>query len=232
LKLTIDNKSIDFFNFNTKNIKIGIGVSGGADSALLLYLAAKYLPDTVIVPWSGYEIKNKVHNYRPFTILDAQNVVQIVKEKLPHANITDHYIWSYDRQGQNKNTYMKNEIDRCLKNKTFDMYVSGITANPPEDILKEISKRLLKDTAGVIDTYRSYYKEVRRQSWYYSPFTNIDKKVIASLYQKYDLMNDLFCVTQSCVGWGHQTNWFTEPCKQCFWCHERKWAFGRYDGES
>ncbi len=232
MKLTIDNKSIDFFNFNTKNVKIGIAVSGGADSALLLYLTAKHIKDAEIIPWSGYEIENKNYGFRPFTIYDAKNVVDVVRNKLPDANISQHYIWSYDRRGQNKKIYMKDEAKKCLDNGIIDLYVSGRTANPPKEILYEIEKKLSEHTPGPIDTSRSHTHLERPSDTYYAPFININKKVISSLYQKYNCMKDLFSVTQSCVGWSHQTNWFTEPCKQCFWCHERKWAFGRYDGES
>ena len=228
MKLNVDDVSIDFFNFNTQNLKIGIAVSGGADSALLLYLTAKYVKDAEIIPWSGYEIENKNHKFRPFTIHDAKSVVDVVRNKLPNAHISQHYIWSYDKRGQDKKIYMKDEAKRCLDNGIIDLYVTGRTANPPKDVLNEIEKKLPSDTAGPIESSRSYLQSERPSDTYYAPFINMNKKVISRLYQKYDCMEDLFPVTQSCVGWAEETNWFTEPCKQCFWCHERKWAFGSY----
>ena len=27
-----------------------------------------------------------------------------------------------------------------------------------------------------------------------------------------------------------KTDNFTKPCKECWWCREKKWAFGMYDG--
>lgn len=228
MKLNVDDVSIDFFNFNTQNLKIGIAVSGGADSALLLYLTAKYVKDAEIIPWTGYEIENKNYRFRPFTIHDAKNVVDVVRNKLPDANISQHYIWSYDRREQDKKIYMKDEAKKCLDDGIIDLYVTGKTANPPKEVLIDIEKKLPSDTAGPIDTSRSHTQSERPSSTYYAPFINMNKKIISSLYQKYDCMKDLFSVTQSCVGWAEETNWFTEPCKQCFWCHERKWAFGSY----
>ena len=65
---------------------------------------------------------------------------------------------------------------------------------------------------------------------HYRPFVNVDKKFVADLYKQFDLMDDLFPLTMSCIGFDYQTNYFTEPCKKCYWCHEKKWAFGCYDG--
>ena len=232
MKLNVDDVSIDFFNFNTQNLKIGIAVSGGADSALLLYLTAKYIKNAEIIPWSGHEIENKHRGDRPFTIYDAKNVVHVVRNKLPDANISEHYIWTYDRQGQNKKIYMIDEVKRCLENGTIDLYVSGKTANPPKEVLHKIINKLPAARRTThIDASRNHYQTERPSDTYYAPFTNINKQVISKLYQKYDCMKDLFPVTQSCVGYAEETNWFTEPCKQCFWCHERKWAFGCYDNE-
>ena len=41
-------------------------------------------------------------------------------------------------------------------------------------------------------------------------------------YEKYGIM-DLSLLTVSCIG-------DPGPCSKCFWCKERKWAFGNYDG--
>ena len=44
-------------------------------------------------------------------------------------------------------------------------------------------------------------------------------------------MKELFPITASCVGYAKETDYFTKPCKVCWWCREKKWAFGMYDGE-
>ena len=58
------------------------------------------------------------------------------------------------------------------------------------------------------------------------PFTLVDKSFIAHFYHKYDLM-DLYKQTVSCTGDVTDKKY---PCRKCFWCHEKKWAFGSYDG--
>ena len=59
----------------------------------------------------------------------------------------------------------------------------------------------------------------------YSPFIHVDKKFVADIYRKNNLMEDLYPLTGSCVGTELVTDYFTKECRQCFWCHEKKWAF-------
>lgn len=229
MKLTFGNESIDFFDFDYSNLKIGIALSGGADSALLLYLAAKYLKDVEIIPWSGYEVTEDPLHSRPFTILDCIDIVHFVKDKFPNSNIVNHHIWAYDRtaKGINKKYFMRDEYRRSLDSGIIDLYVTAKSKNPPLEIIHTF----LDVSQGPVEEERNHKGIEKPNSTYYAPFINIDKSSIAKLYKKYNLLKDLFPLTNSCVGFADTTNWFTEPCKRCFWCHERKWAFGYYDGE-
>ena len=58
----------------------------------------------------------------------------------------------------------------------------------------------------------------------------VNKKFIAQCYKDYNLMDKLYPLTASCIGYADTTNYFTEPCKTCWWCKEKLWAFGSYDG--
>ena len=103
--------------------------------------------------------------------------------------------------------------------------------NPPQDVLDGWSK----------DDPKVYWEPRRSKAntplWdakglalsHYKPFVNVNKKFLAGLYEQENIM-DLHNITESCTGFPKDTNWFTEPCKRCFWCYERKWAFGSYDG--
>ena len=55
------------------------------------------------------------------------------------------------------------------------------------------------------------------------------KKDFANLYETHNLMSSLFPYTASCTGTSERTNNFTEPCRECFWCKEKYWAFNMYD---
>ena len=85
---------------------------------------------------------------------------------------------------------------------------------------------------GVIEPRRSE----KRREWDYTnwrsvyfPFINKDKSYIKMLYEKYDVLDTLFPLTASCIGWPHETDNGRHPCKVCVWCKERLWAFGSND---
>ena len=56
-----------------------------------------------------------------------------------------------------------------------------------------------------------------------------DKSYVKMMYEKYDVLNTLFPLTASCIGWPHETNDGQHPCRICVWCKERLWAFGSND---
>ena len=104
----------------------------------------------------------------------------------------------------------------------------GISHNPPVDVQKEMGFR------NTVETLRDKkYDELKpgtNGNIHYMPFINIDKKFIAGLYEQFNLIDTLFLSTMSCIGFKKETKNFTEPCRKCFWCYEKKWAFGCYDG--
>ena len=53
---TAESQTVDFdFDFLRKFNKLGVSLSGGTDSALLLYLIAKYAPDITVHPYCGID---------------------------------------------------------------------------------------------------------------------------------------------------------------------------------
>ena len=40
------------------------------------------------------------------------------------------------------------------------------------------------------------------------------------------LLKEIYPHTKSCTGTAWATQGFTRVCGKCFWCHERRWAFG------
>ena len=100
----------------------------------------------------------------------------------------------------------------------------GRTANPP---IEEAEKHNL--TFKREDQRDGNKKFVFRET-FYVPFNNVDKRFIAENYKICNLMDELFPITASCVGYAKATDNFSKPCKECWWCREKKWAFGMYDG--
>ena len=56
------------------------------------------------------------------------------------------------------------------------------------------------------------------------PFTNMNKKEIANMYRKENL-HELYKLTISCES---RNDIGPVHCDDCWWCMERKWAFGDY----
>ena len=225
---------------------VGIGLSGGADSALLFYLACKYIPDVHYFPWCAMDM------LRPAHIWSARDIFQIIKERFPHVsmpeklhefqyNIKDaktiarakaHPDWHRYVTESRKNGAIKRITTiynvELMKHKYnyFNMLMVGITAAPPRELCEtwdtcEVEERRYKDKQNDIT-----YSEKKAG---YVPMKGVDKKWVAAMYKKEGLMDSIFPLTASCVGGAGGTKNFTEPCKKCFWCREKHWAFGQYD---
>jgi 7-cyano-7-deazaguanine synthase in queuosine biosynthesis len=77
----------------------------------------------------------------------------------------------------------------------------------------------LKILCGVIELDGSDYEfgDIR-------PFMMMDKKEIANIYKQYDLLDNLFPLTNSCGGHSPANT----HCEKCWNCRERLWAFGKF----
>jgi hypothetical protein len=56
----------------------------------------------------------------------------------------------------------------------------------------------------------------------YSEYTKANKKDVAKLYRFFDIERSLLPTTRSCENDNH----IESHCGNCWWCHERIWAFG------
>jgi 7-cyano-7-deazaguanine synthase in queuosine biosynthesis len=201
---------------------IGINVSGGADSALLLYFTLLNQKEVVHVTTLGNN-----QRYRR-NVKIASRVLEKCIQMSENSNVV-HHIHNADIQ---TGLVLDNMIKMYYDNGTINAVTGAITANPP----KEISDTFIYETTESHERCPETIREVYTRGYNneiigYSPFTNINKKVIAEIYKKYNLM-ELFELTRSCEfdptknngvmvdpGMGH--------CGKCWWCEERKWAFGR-----
>ena len=83
--------------------KIGVLVSGGADSAMALYVISKHILDcdkskrfskSIIVPMHGWD-QRRINVYSPDS---AKEVIKVVKKLLPEAPIKDLQICGYYKE--------------------------------------------------------------------------------------------------------------------------------------
>lgn len=213
----------------TTSKNIYVNCSGGADSAILLYMVIKYLEDenrtdaNVTVLTCANKRKGNWNSSR------ATEVINFVTDRLNSPLIKGHYTYYRDVQDVK---YFHEVEGSLIKEKKIDVIFSGITANPsPEDSMvigHDGNMVDLRDECLVErDKGKKKCEEWSGEVLYLHPFGNVDKKMVAELYDRFDLTGTLLPLTRSCEAFADATNNFTEPCGKCWWCLERKWAFGK-----
>ena len=210
--------------------KIGISMSGGLDSTILTWLLCKEIFDnnknTVVYPLHG------IDNTRPTSPENVQNIINFLRKYFPTVEIKDMSTWDNTKGFVGDNGVNKKEKDRnglkkwCVEYGIKYLY-QGRTANPPKEVLDEFG--------GYHDEIRSHKNDklvmvhtVKTNISLIRPWANVDKKFIYEQYKKHNLLDTLVPLTWSCISYADKTNFFTEPCKECFWCKEKHWGFGRY----
>jgi hypothetical protein len=216
---------------------IGINLSAGTDSAFLMYSTLKKIQqdnlDSAVIPITGVDIR------RPTNEWHAREIVLYFKEQFPDVKILQHQFNYYDKEHEkDKPNKHKEHEKKLFSEKTIDVLFHGVTANPDKQSMIDMgfyenreTKRDSKNSKFVSHANQSHTGDLYRDNFmWYAPFAFLNKKFIAEEYRKNGLMEELFPMTASCIGYAKHTNFWSEPCKECWWCKEKKWAFGMYDG--
>jgi len=193
---------LEKFN-ETKNIF----VSGGADSALLLYNLLREQPETEtrILTWT-----NKRKHYR--SVKTSVNVLNWCINATGNNNVV-HIIKYADNQWEGS-------LEELSKYSDNYKICFGITSFPKEPIDFGFPKLSKNDPRTDSSTNKNVWLA---DGQVYAPYINYDKKDIARMYKDNNLM-DLFKLTSSC----ETTENLDHHCGRCWWCKERYWAFGEY----
>lgn len=193
---------------------IGVWLSGGADSALGLYLLTLFNENTVIQPIHGHNTRRADQGQTITSDIVARNVVNKIRELLPDKSnlINDLYTFDYYKEGGQKWPFHKPIQEMLIEQNIIEMALVFPTGIPTNEVIDE--------TQHYVEPSRYNQQPTER-----TPFYAIDKKWIAKKYQEHNLLESLFPLTVSCTGHGDQ------PCERCFWCKEKLWAFGVYDGQ-
>jgi 7-cyano-7-deazaguanine synthase in queuosine biosynthesis len=189
---------------------IGVSLSGGADSSILLYLLMKHTTAPIHVISCSNQAKRNLNPRHAF------NVIEKCIQLTGNNNIKHH---TYFVEVKNRATYLAG-LTEFIDNKTVEMMYTGFTANPPLEVTDKFLLPLPTETGPRRDPIktRSPYPD---PGWY-TPFTNLDKKDIFELYKREDVLGSLYPVTYSC----ENPSMNPHHCGECWWCEERKWGFG------
>ena len=209
---------LDYFDKFPENTNIGIALSGGADSTLLLFLFVSMIYErkayyVKIYPIHGYDssrtnqIKTDSESWQ-----QVLKIVEWIREWFSDKPNLDEIlqepnIFSYKKNDTIKREYHKPHMDYMKKRYNIPFIVHGITLGMPSEQRPDENLQLMPRN--------------QNQPWF--PLGTVDKQFIAYQYEYFGI-NELSKLTNSCIADAPL------PCKECFWCRERYWAFKNYDG--
>ena len=199
---------------NTNNIIISM--SGGTDSTLLTYLTAKYFSDNNVkknITPLFFLPKDKP-NY--FLYKRANDILKQISNltKFKFNNSRIEYL-------KDKTELSSGDFDRFSN---IDFVVVGATKNPNIKFHDDDHRDKKRDDNEIM--IDDYGKVVPKKI---IPLYHLNKRDIAKIYKEQNLLRSLLPLTFSCISKNVQlTDNHTKPCKQCWWCEEKKWAFGFY----
>lgn len=199
---------------------IGISVSGGADSIILLYFLMKYH-------------KFKIHI---FTLADKskyfRNSKKCIHAIYECATITNNFNFEHHITYTDKQTHgnLFNTMQQYIDSNKIYLGYHGITANPPEEVLEDKNIFSTKTSENIFRN-PNVKKEILFGNKRCRPWINIDKKIIHQMYRENNLLDRLFPLTSSCewfegLPFDQTVDPYIDHCGHCWWCEERKWGFG------
>ncbi len=203
---------------------VGVQVSGGLDSALLLFLTTKAIQesgfDIKIQPLSVF-IPTKVKN-----IVSTVAIIDAIREITGADFINDGLVFNMPMEETTthdgkKDHFFKNMIRNMFSEGKINFDYNGNTKNPPDHAREGWKNDQYRQKNR--DNATSIYITSRNAS----PHYNMTKSDIINLYLKYDLYDKVAPLTCSCdenisVVHEHEMN---VPCGSCWWCKERAWGF-------
>lgn len=202
-----------------KDGPIGIGISGGADSAVLLYILMSNLSNCI-------HIYNMWSSYRKSAF--KESVDNVIKTCSILTNNKNYVVHKMQSEPDESIEFYFNNLTKALDEKEVDIMYMGVTNFPP----KEVYLQFEQQQQDWHNKFRSDEVEhplfgltielLRLDTRTYVPLRNHNKKDIARLYRSLDLEKSLLPVTRSCENDNH----ITSHCGTCWWCQERIWAFG------
>jgi len=188
-------------NWPTTLKKVGIFVSGGLDSALLLWMYAQ------LTPPAGCELI-PLHATRgdPVCEQSARNIVEKVN-KLFNLNL-QFMLVNIETDFVNKSNPLSRAFKEAKLKNLVDCVISGDTTNPPDDL------------PGWGISTRQPIENQHKFPFWKLPLLHVDKSHTIKLLKDLNL-EWAFELTRSCVNPG------VPHCSLCWTCNERAWGFAQ-----
>lgn len=237
---------LDYINFDGipigiyKDGPVGVGVSGGADSAILLYILMSNIQHTIHIYNMWTTRRNNVFGKHVDAVIDT------CSRLTGNTNYVVHKIRS---EPDESIEFYFNMLTSALDSHEVDMVYLGITSFPPKEIYLQFasqqpewhndfrSSNIQHPLFGLnvpLDNAEDFGEScpltidgeptdsLTLDTRVYIPLFNHNKKDIAKLYKLTDVEQSLLPITRSCENDDHSES----HCGKCWWCDERIWAFG------
>ena len=216
-------------NINPNWKRIGISLSGGADSALLAYLILKetdadiYFTTQIRMwktrPWQRYIAQDVVEWFRNNFPNRIEHIEGFIPPELEEPNTT----FIADEYGKFKpgnRIILRAHNEWVIHTHKLDAWFAAVTKNP-----EDISGGLPERNEGVLPLHTKHMGiDICH------PFVYTTKDWIVKQYYENNI-KDLLNITRSCEGEFEGLDYTTyKPgqsvpiCGECFWCKEREWA--------
>ena len=223
-----------------KDGPIGIGLSGGADSAVLLYVLMLNTSHTIHI----YNMSSSKRR-----IAFGRHVDQVINTCSRLTGNTNYVIHKTLVEPDESIEFYIGMLTEALNKKEVDVIYLGLTKFPPRDVYLQFSgqqpewhnnfrsdeiEHPLFGFNIPLEKAENFGEEcpltidgkpiesLSLDSRVYIPLFNHNKKDIAKLYRFFDIEKSLLVVTRSCENDNHTQS----HCGNCWWCNERIWAFG------
>lgn len=211
-------KTIDICGhpFDIHDGPLGISVSGGADSAAMLYILMTHAPGPIHVYTCGSREKN---------LASPETSLKLVHSLLNQFKRNDVYYHVFYTDKQTSSNLLYPLWESVEKEKLSMMYLAT-TAFPPKNEYSKFNNQAVfldLDHERNPDVIRDCY--IWKNKKFYVPWTNKDKKFVAKIYDYFNITETIFPITRSCESFTLRSG----HCGKCWWCEERLWAFDRLE---
>lgn len=222
-KFYLDNKKTVTIPFSFKWDTVGISLSGGLNSTLLLFLLVKTFQK------QEFNVKIQPITFKFADRVDSSTnvpaIIDKIKEITGYTNINGSKFYSASIEESEdpikKNEFFKKPLKDMIDNWEVDQWFNGNISNPPENI-----------RSTMINNDKRHLSRDNPQSIYNtegdaSPLLLIDKADVIKFYINYDIIDSLAPLTISCDQKLSVIldNNLSVPCNQCWWCDTRKYGY-------
>ena len=211
----------DNINFPMFDGNIACCVSGGADSALMLYnILMNNKNHTHVFTYANNTLLLK-------NVVASTRVVNRCVEITGNHRVSHHIIHNNGDKADGVDPLLDMTEPYGKKLNVKILYL-GVTNNPPEEVVSNFKYPDWKDANRDEGSQKLEIHKGDNFDIIVTPWINLNKKQLAQAYIKQDLMENLFPITYSCEWYPRDGNDpGMEHCGECWWCEERQWGFGR-----